>query len=418
MRRASHRAGAGLALASALLPLCVFASPLRLQVSRCDSTITDVPELSSRALEERTTYGLTQALRLEQGKATLVSAGAPDGADLLVAAKLGRNGAQYRLVYVLQTQQEPKLSRQLSYEFSNPRLGDRGVSVMAQEIIAEAAKLEQSRKSLASRPVPELSRPAAPVDEQPRRVSNTASTEVARAPAPALPRPDEAVRSPAASEAPSEPVANVSPRDTSIDTFEVRKQPLVVIHTGLAGLYGPGSRNFGFGAVVEPKWNITDSIAAGLRFDGGIMFGGGIESRLDGGTGVPSSSVSFSSSASVATLLKGEYLLGRSGVRPFLGLGAGMYSLAGQSVATSADGAGVNQTAGQFFGLAPQLGIDFGGARLGLTYNHILGGDIVVEQNINAGIEAERIERNYLQLELTFRIKVVSPPRSAGRGRY
>ncbi|HZI07030.1 MAG TPA: hypothetical protein VEZ71_23620, partial [Archangium sp.] len=142
-----------------------------------------------------------------------------------------------------------------------------------------------------------------------------------------------------------------------------RKQPLIVVHSGVAGLWGHGTQSFGIGAVVEPKWNITDSIAAGLRVDGGVVFGGRI---------VPQGTTSVAMGAMVGTLLKGEYLLGDTGVRPFLGLGAGMYTLVNQGVTAGDGGAGVSQSAGRFYGIAPQLGLDFGGVRLGLTYNTIL----------------------------------------------
>jgi hypothetical protein len=186
-----------------------------------------------------------------------------------------------------------------------------------------------------------------------------------------------------------EPMESAAPSVTPAE----RKQPLIVVHSGVAGLWGYGTQSFGLGAVVEPKWNITDSIAAGLRLDGGALFGGRI---------VPQGTTSVAMGLSVATLLKGEYLLGDSGVRPFLGLGAGTYTLVSQSVAAGNSGAGVNQSAGQFFGVAPQLGIDFGGVRLGLTYNHILGGEVIIEQDVSTGVQAARLPRNYVQLELSF----------------
>jgi hypothetical protein len=379
MSRASPRVRAGVVLAATLLPLCVFASPLRLQLSRCDSSITDIPTLSAQTLQERTVYGLTQALKLEQGKATLVPAGEPESPELLVAGTLGRNGTKFRLVYTLQTKQEPKLQTQLAYEFANPRLSDRGVTVMAQEIIAEGVKLEEARKAQAAqRSVPAVaSAPAA----------TPSGAESVRG----APSRTETVREAPAAEASRESVEYEAP----VEARKERKQPLVVVHSGLAGLWGYGTRSFGIGAVIEPKWNITDSIAAGIRVDGGVLFGGRI---------VPEGTTSIALGASAATLLKGEFLLGDSGVRPFVGLGAGLYTLANQSVSASSEGAGVAQSGGRFYGIAPQLGLDFGGVRLGVTYNHILGADIVIEQNISAGIQAERIQRNYVQLELSFRM--------------
>ncbi|RKG69160.1 hypothetical protein, partial [Corallococcus terminator] len=177
-------------------------------------------------------------------------------------------------------------------------------------------------------------------------------------------------------------------------TLKLRQQPVVVIHLGLAGLMGTGPTTYGGGLIVEPKWNITDKIAVGARLEVGISGGG------SAGNG----SATVSTAVAVASLLKGEYLFRDSGVRPFLGLGAGAYTLANQSVAAGNGGAGVGQSGGRFFGVAPQAGIDFGGVRLAASYNHILGADIVVEQNVNAGIEPERFKRNYFLLELSFRI--------------
>ncbi len=171
-----------------------------------------------------------------------------------------------------------------------------------------------------------------------------------------------------------------------------RKQPLLVVHAGVAGLWGYGTKSYGIGAVVEPKWNVTDWFAVGFRIDGGVVFGGRI---------VPAGNTTVALGASSASLVKAELLLGSSGVRPFAGFGGGMYVLAGQSVSAGSGGAGVSQSGGRFYGIAPQLGIDFGGLRLGVTYNHILGADIVVEQNVSLGLEAERLPRNYVQLELS-----------------
>lgn len=387
MSRAFPRPSAGLLLAATLLPLSSFAAPLRLQFTGCDSTVKGVPALSAKSCKASTTSALTKAARLEKGKATLVRANAAQAADVLVSGTVERDGKQYRLVYLLQTQQEPRLDKELTYPLATPKLNAKTMAATARELITEAVNLEEERKAEAEKPAP-LPEPA----PQPEPVA--AAPEAT--PAPTVPAPETAT--PPATE-PSAPVAEAprAPLESgdSVATFKVRKQPLVIIHTGLAGLWGMGSQSFGIGAVVEPKWNITDHIAAGVRLDGGVMGGGRF---------APEGTTSISLSAGAATLLKGEYSFFDEGVRPFVGLGAGMYILASQSVAAGAGGAGVSQSGGRFFGVAPQLGVDLGPVRLAATYNHILGGDIVVEQNINAGIEAEKIQRNYVQFELTFRI--------------
>jgi outer membrane protein X len=418
MRRAFPQLRASAVLVATVLPLCVFAAPLRLQLVRTESTITDIPELSTKTLQERTLFGLTQALKAEQGKATLVSAAAPEGADVVVGASLGRTGTKFRLAYVVQVKKDPKLRNQLVYEFSSPRLSDKGVTVMAGEIIAEAVKLNDSLNvslTAQAEPRPAAAPAAAPTTtfasapaatpapapapavasapaSRPTGFGSASSASSAEAAPPAA-APTTGFGATVASKAEAAPAAD-EPLASSAPLAPVRerKQPLIVVHSGLAGLWGHGTQSYGIGAVVEPKWNITDSIAVGLRFDGGVLLGGRI---------APDGASAFAFAASSASLLKGEYLLGDSGVRPFAGLGAGLYALAGQSVSVGNEGAGVSQVAGQFYGIAPQLGLDFGGLRLGLTYNLILGADIVIEQNVSVGLQAERIPRNYVQLELS-----------------
>ncbi|WP_147444426.1 MULTISPECIES: hypothetical protein [Corallococcus] len=338
--------------------------------------MTDAPQLTPERLQARTTFGLGKAAPLAPDKATVATTA--DSADVLVVGKLSHKGPKFRLVYLLQSRQDPTLHTQLAYEFANPRLSDKGATSMGQDILKAASALEEKRLAQAA------AIPAAP----------TVST--APSPAPtvaAAPEPKAPVLAAAAPVPSSEAQDGYAPYGEE-PALKLRQQPVVVIHLGLAGLMGTGPTTYGGGLILEPKWNITDKIAAGVRLEVGIAGGG------SAGNG----SATVSTAVAVASLLKGEYLFRDSGVRPFLGLGAGVYTLANQSVAAGNGGAGVAQSGGRFFGVAPQAGIDFGGIRLAASYNHILGADIVVEQNVNAGIEPERIKRNYFLLELSFRI--------------
>jgi hypothetical protein len=51
---------------------------------------------------------------------------------------------------------------------------------------------------------------------------------------------------------------------------------------------------------------------------------------------------------------------------------------------------GVSPTAGTFFGVGPQLGLDIGGFRAGLSYNALVG--------------AGPVSRDFLSLDLAFRL--------------
>jgi hypothetical protein len=99
----------------------------------------------------------------------------------------------------------------------------------------------------------------------------------------------------------------------------------VRVDSGLSGTYVSASGRGGFGAVVEPKVMIHDNIAIGGRLEAAVMFGGNIGS--DGTT-------KMDMGASAAVLAKAEYLLGTAGVRPFIGLGIGMFDIASQSIST------------------------------------------------------------------------------------
>jgi len=168
------------------------------------------------------------------------------------------------------------------------------------------------------------------------------------------------------------------------------------LDVGIAGAYTPSYGRAGFGAVLEAKFNATDKIAAGLRFDGVVSFGGSIG---------PEGSTSVSVGAAAATLLDGEYFLTTSSVRPFVGMGLGLYAIASQSIEASDSNTSVSQVAGRYFGIAPSLGIDLGRLRLAVTYNLILGADIEVRQNV--GMPNEELTtygQSYVLFELSFRI--------------
>lgn len=189
-------------------------------------------------------------------------------------------------------------------------------------------------------------------------------------------------------------------------------QPIRV-DVGIAGAYTPSYGRSGFGAVIEPKFNITDNISAGLRFDGVVTFGGTIG---------PEGSTSVSIGAAAATLLDGEYFLSTSSVRPFVGFGLGLYAIASESVEAGDANTSVSQVAGRFFGVAPALGIDLGRLRLAVTYNLILGADIEVRQNIGMPNETQTsYGQSYLLFELSFRIggaRKPPPPPALPPGGY
>lgn len=183
----------GLALGATSLPLAALAEPLRLQLGRMESS---VPALNGRTLQARTLTGLKQAVADEPEQATLVPGTAHEDVDVRVDAKLARSGSKYQLVYTLETVHPPQLTHPLSYEFAHAKLSNKEAVAMAQDILTEAATLEEQRK----RQVAEASPPvaaAAPAPEPeatPARSTPDSSTPASDSAASAPPTKSRAER--------------------------------------------------------------------------------------------------------------------------------------------------------------------------------------------------------------------------------
>jgi outer membrane protein W len=167
--------------------------------------------------------------------------------------------------------------------------------------------------------------------------------------------------------------------------------------------YGPADAvSWGGGAAIEPKFNVTDNLAAGLRLEGA----GFVTQQVKVSSGSTNANVSQSARAVTALLAKADYYLTDAPVRPFLGIGAGFYRIGAgsQSVSSGGSGASVVQSASAFsgFGFAPQVGINLGGFRLAATYHVITGGDMVmVTQAIGATAPTQvKLSKNYFAFEL------------------
>ncbi len=130
----------------------------------------------------------------------------------------------------------------------------------------------------------------------------------------------------------------------------------------VGGLYaipsGDGAKA-GVGFYIEPKYNMTDNIALGLKMEWAMM----------GSEDVMGQSVDVSALGTYQ--VTGDYYFGDSKVRPFVGLGAGIYSLGTVEVG----GVELDGDSGSKFGFAPRAGLLLGHFRLGLEYNVITGLD-------------------------------------------
>ena len=194
---------------------------------------------------------------------------------------------------------------------------------------------------------------------------------------------------------------------------QAERYQLFRVDAGISGSYASAFGRGGFGAVAEPKFMVHDNVAVGARLEGEVMFGGNIDTGGD--------DVSMEMAAVAAALLKGEYLYGYGTVRPFGALSLGMYDIGSQSVGAGGGNASVNQKAGRYFGVAPQLGVDLGRVRLAATYNRILGADVEVTQTVGDVQQTASFSQSYFTFELSFRFggarKTIAPAAASVAGR-
>ena len=168
---------------------------------------------------------------------------------------------------------------------------------------------------------------------------------------------------------------------------EAQNYQPVRVDTTLVIAYGSGDiAAWGGGIAVEPKYNLTDQLSLGIRLEASGMVS---ESYYLLGT-----DLSLGARAQVAILAKADYYLTTSSTRPFLGLGAGYYSIGTSTSGTT----GASAEAFSGFGLFPQFGVNFGHFRLAVGYHAILGGEQTL---VVAGLPTNvAMSKNYVAFEI------------------
>jgi hypothetical protein len=126
----------------------------------------------------------------------------------------------------------------------------------------------------------------------------------------------------------------------------------------------------GFLMYLEPAYRATDEVLVGLRLEGAFMVRG-IE-------GVTNRDITGDASSVASFTLNGQYYFNNNEVRPFIGAGVGLFSLAGVKFNTAspndpgADDVGVETR----FGFYPRIGLDVGHFNLILDYNIVPPTDV------------------------------------------
>ena len=114
--------------------------------------------------------------------------------------------------------------------------------------------------------------------------------------------------------------------------------------------------------AVEPKYGISDHFDIGLRLESAVV-ARGVQVNGNTTTGDVGAFSSY--------LLTGNYLFGTGGIRPFIGLGAGIYSVAagGTVVIDNNTSQNVTLVAATKFGGMIRAGIKTGHFVAGVEYN-------------------------------------------------
>lgn len=109
--------------------------------------------------------------------------------------------------------------------------------------------------------------------------------------------------------------------------------------------------------VIEPKYNVMDQLAIGLRMEGAAM----VRVANDGEEGDAKINYSF--------LATGDYYFSNNKFRPFAGLGAGIFTFAKVHIDENTDEDNLEiPTTSKFGGLA-RVGFEYGHLRVGAEYN-------------------------------------------------
>ena len=114
---------------------------------------------------------------------------------------------------------------------------------------------------------------------------------------------------------------------------------------------------------LEPGYRATDQVLVGLRLEGAFM--------VRGIKGVNNRDVSGDASSMASFTLNSQYYFNNDNVRPFIGAGVGLFSLAAVKFNTAApNDPGADDVGSETrFGFYPRIGVDAGHFNLTLDYN-------------------------------------------------
>lgn len=148
--------------------------------------------------------------------------------------------------------------------------------------------------------------------------------------------------------------------------------------------------------ALEPKYEVIPNLSVGLRMEIAVMVRGQIENTAS------TSTAKVDAKAAGSYLVTGDYYFTQTKVRPFAGLGLGIYKLAAAS-ATS-DGtttSTASASAGSKFGEMVRAGVELSHFRIGLEYNIVPS--TKVDMVNSSGVHSTASAKNgYLGIKVGF----------------
>jgi len=168
----------------------------------------------------------------------------------------------------------------------------------------------------------------------------------------------------------------------------------VDVSFGYAMPAGSGSKG-GVLFAVEPKYAVLDQLAVGLRMEAAVTARAAV--APDG------SSASGDVKASGSYLATGDYYFMNTPFRPFVGAGAGIFTLAAVSAGANNQG-GTTMTAASSskFGGLLRAGFEFGHFRMGVEYNLVSKSSVPVYDMSGNSLGNVDIKNSYLGIKAGF----------------
>jgi outer membrane protein X len=126
----------------------------------------------------------------------------------------------------------------------------------------------------------------------------------------------------------------------------------------------------GFLAYLEPAYRATDQVLVALKMEGAFI--------VRGLEGISDDELEGDATSVASFTLNSHYYFNNNQVRPFVGAGVGLYSLAAAKFTTANNGdPGLDEIGAETrFGFYPKIGIDAGHFNLTLDYNVVPPTDV------------------------------------------